>query len=104
MATVGGAEVLGLGAETGSLEVGKRADVTVFSGEWPGTAIVHDPYQQIVYGASPRDVSDVWIDGARRLESGRLVGIDLPAVIEKASELASTIAKNSKIKEFSCLA
>jgi 5-methylthioadenosine/S-adenosylhomocysteine deaminase len=104
MATVGGAEVLGLGAETGSLEVGKRADVTVFSGQWPGTAIVHDPYQQIVYGASPRDVSDVWIDGARRLESGRLVGIDLPAVIEKAGELAATIAKNSKIKEFSCLA
>lgn len=104
MAVVGGAKVLGMETECGSLEVGKRADVVVLSGEWPGTAVVHDPYQQIVYGAGPRDVSDVWIDGVRRLESGRFVGIDLPSIIEEARELASTIAKKSGIKEFSCLA
>jgi 5-methylthioadenosine/S-adenosylhomocysteine deaminase len=104
MATIGGATVLGLGAGCGSLEVGKRADVVVFSGNWPGTAIVHDPYQQIVYGASPRDVSDVWIGGVKKLENGRLVGIDLPSVIEKARTLAKTISNKSKIKEFSCLA
>jgi len=104
MATIEGAKLLGMESEIGSLEPGKRADVCVFSGEWPGTAIVHDPYQQVVYGASVRDVSDVWIDGVRKLASGKVQGICLPSVIEKAREEAVRIAKNSNIKEFSCLA
>jgi 5-methylthioadenosine/S-adenosylhomocysteine deaminase len=104
MATIEGARALGMDEEIGSLEAGKRADIAVFSGEWPGTAIVHDPYQQVVYGAGPRDVSDVWIDGVRKLENGKVLGIDLPSTIEKARELAAIISKNSKLKEFSCLA
>jgi len=104
MAAGNGAMVLGLGAERGSLEVGKRADVVVFSGEWPGTAIVHNPFQQIVNGASPRDISDVWAGGIRKLNDGKLVGIDLPGVIEKARSLASIIAKKSNLRDFSCLA
>ena len=104
MATIEGAKVLGMDKEIGSLEPGKKADVAVFSGEWPGTAVVHDPYQQIVYGASPRDVSDVWIDGVRRMKDGKIEGIDLHGVMEKARTLAATISKNSNIKDFSCLA
>ena len=59
-----------LGDMTGSLEPGKRADIVRFDGESFGAAVVHDPYQQIVYGAGPESIADVWVDGRRLLADG----------------------------------
>jgi hypothetical protein len=55
---------------TGSLEPGKRADIVRFDGDSFGAAVVHDPYQQIVYGAGPESIADVWVDGRRLLADG----------------------------------
>ena len=71
LATIGGARALGLDAEVGSLEPGKRADLVLFAEASPSLSNVHDPYQEIVYCASPRDVHTVWVDGARVVAGGR---------------------------------
>ena len=68
--------VLGLGDMTGSLEPGKRADIVRFDGDSFGAAVVHDPYQQIVYGAGPESIADVWVDGRRLLADGAFTSFD----------------------------
>jgi 5-methylthioadenosine/S-adenosylhomocysteine deaminase len=91
-ATIDGARVLGLGDITGSLEPGKRADIVRFDGNSFGAAVVHDPYQQIVYGAGPESVADAF------------VSFDRASVVPKVRELARALAKAANLSELSCLA
>jgi len=81
MATLNGAKALGLGDVTGSLTVGKDADMIAvdFSGPatWPApsvtnTSLGHDPVTHIVYSSTRDQVTDVWVRGAR-LMKGRSV-------------------------------
>jgi cytosine/adenosine deaminase-related metal-dependent hydrolase len=104
MGTIGGARALGLGEITGSLEPGKRADVVRFDSNSFGAAVVHDPYQQIVYGAGPESVADVWVDGRRLLADGAFVSCDPWSVVPKVRELARVLAKAANLSELSCLA
>jgi 5-methylthioadenosine/S-adenosylhomocysteine deaminase len=104
MATMGGANVLGLGDVTGSLEPGKRADVVRFDGNSFGAAVVHDPFQQIVYGAGPESIADVWVDGRRLLANGKFESCDPSSIVPKVRELARALARAANLSEFSCLA
>ena len=104
MSTIDGARVLGLGDITGSLEPGKRADVVRFDGNSFGAAVVHDPYQQIVYGAGPESVADVWVDGRRLLADGAFVSFDPRSIVPKLRELARALARAGNLSELSCLA
>jgi 5-methylthioadenosine/S-adenosylhomocysteine deaminase len=104
MATIEGAKALGLGDRTGSLEPGKRADIVRFDGDSFGAAVVHDPYQQIVYGAGPESIADVWVDGRRLLADGAFVSFNPRSIVPKVRELARALAKAGNLSEFSCLA
>jgi 5-methylthioadenosine/S-adenosylhomocysteine deaminase len=104
MATVEGAHALGLEADIGSLEPGKRADLIRLGADRPGLANVHDPYQQVVYCTSPADVADVWVDGHRRVADGRLVDHDLAALVEASRPLAAELVTRAGLSELSHLA
>jgi cytosine/adenosine deaminase-related metal-dependent hydrolase len=104
LATLGGARALGLGAVTGSLEVGKRADLVRLDGSSFGAAVVHDPYQQVVYGAGPESVADVWVDGRRLLRDGGFTGPDPRTLVPRVRALATTLAQAGQLSAFSCLA
>jgi len=104
MGTIDGARALGLSAVTGSLEPGKHADIVRFDGESFGTAVVHDPYQQLVYGAGPESIADVWVDGRRLLANGAFESFDPRSIVPRVRELARTLARQSNLSEFSCLA
>lgn len=57
-----GARTMGVAGETGSISVGKRADLVVVSpGDWPG-----DLAEFVVTAAEPADVRAVYVDGVRR--------------------------------------
>jgi cytosine/adenosine deaminase-related metal-dependent hydrolase len=104
MATVEGARALGLEHLIGSLEPGKRADVVRLRGDRPGLANLHDPRQQVVYCASPADVADVWVDGARRVMDGHLVDHDLAALVEASRPLAADLVGRAGLDGLSRLA
>jgi len=75
LATCDGAETLGIGEATGSLEPGKRADViTISLTGLHTTPLMHDDLfnvaAHVVFAASGRDVRDVWIDGAPIVRDG----------------------------------
>lgn len=61
LATIRGAEAVGLGAEVGSLEVGKRADVVVHRIDRLPAA--EDPILDLVWGTDGRSVVHVVVDG-----------------------------------------
>ena len=85
MATLGGARAFGMDDRIGSIEPGKRADLVAVNLDEPETQPVFDPVSTLVYSASRRQVSDVWVDGRALLRGGRLRQLDSRAIIDRAN-------------------
>lgn len=75
-ATLGGAEALGLAGRTGSLEVGKRADLLVAETDDFSVQPVYDWYATAVYALKPHNVRSVLVDGRLVVDGGKMTGID----------------------------
>ena len=86
MATLNGARAIGLGQEIGSIEIGKSADFIAVNLSAFNTQPVYNPISQIVYAASSRQVSDVWIAGRRIMEKGELKTLDKEKILVKAKK------------------
>jgi 5-methylthioadenosine/S-adenosylhomocysteine deaminase len=95
MATIGGARALGIDDEVGSLEPGKSADLVLFTERGPSLANIHDPYQELVYCASVRDVTEVWVAGEPVVADGRLRTLDISELLPHARELAVKLATDA---------
>ena len=77
LATIRGAEAIGKGAEIGSLEVGKLADVVVFDCGASALTPHGDVALQLVWGSDGRDVRDTFIGGRQVVRSGRCTTVDI---------------------------
>jgi cytosine/adenosine deaminase-related metal-dependent hydrolase len=95
MATIEGARALGMTDEIGSLEPGKAADLVLFPEHSPSMANIHDPYQKLVYYASVRDVGQVWVGGEPVVADGRVLGVDVAALLPHTRELAVKLATDA---------
>jgi len=93
MATVEGAKALGMEAVTGSLEVGKKADVIVVDTDKPHLTPMYNPFSHVVYAARGNDVSHSIIDGRLVMEDRRILTLDLPEVMEKAKEKSRDVLR-----------
>jgi cytosine/adenosine deaminase-related metal-dependent hydrolase len=98
MATLGGARALGLEAEVGSLEEGKRADITVMdlSGIHTSPCDPRDVLSPLVYSARSTDVVHVLIDGKPVLKDRVLLTLDEGAVASSARQQATRIASRAR--------
>lgn len=92
MATLNGAKALGWDAEIGSLDVGKRADVTAIALDDLESQPMYDPVSHIVYASSRDQISNVWVDGKRLLNNRELTTLDKNAIIENARQWRDRIA------------
>lgn len=94
-ATMGGAHVLGLSADIGSLEEGKRADIQVVALDDFNVLPVHDWYATAVYALQAHNVRDVLVDGRFVLRDGKLQFADERELKERllyhARQSAATI-------------
>lgn len=86
MATINGAEALGLKGAVGSLEVGKRADIILVDFDKPHLKPLHDIFASIVYSARGSDVDTVIVDGKILMEKRQITTFDEASVIKKAEE------------------
>ncbi len=68
MATLGGADALGMAPEIGSLEPGKRADLCVVGLDGLHNVPAYDPYSALVYAARASDVLFTMIGGVTRYD------------------------------------
>lgn len=92
MATLGGARAMGQDARIGSIEPGKRADLACVRMDALETQPLYHVVSHLVYAAGRHQVSDVWIDGERRLADGLLVDTDVDALRAKARAWRERIA------------
>ncbi len=77
MATINGAKALGIDDKTGSLSIGKAADVIAVDLDQLETQPLFDPVSQIVYAANRQQVSDVWVEGKQLLKQRELTTINI---------------------------
>lgn len=84
MATINGARATGLDHVTGSLEIGKAADILVLQGDSLAMTPMNNPFGSLVYAAHPGVVRDVFVDGVRRKRDGKLVDVDFVALKSRA--------------------
>jgi 5-methylthioadenosine/S-adenosylhomocysteine deaminase len=73
-ATLGGAEALGLGSVTGSLEPGKAADLILLRTDRLHMAPLNDPVAAVVLHAGPADIDTVLVGGEIVKQGGGLPG------------------------------
>ncbi|MDP1550667.1 MAG: TRZ/ATZ family hydrolase [Nitrosomonas sp.] len=76
MATLNGANALGLGEITGSLAVGKAADITAINFSDLNLTPCYDPASHLVYTASREQVSHVWVNGRMLLHDKQLTTLN----------------------------
>jgi 5-methylthioadenosine/S-adenosylhomocysteine deaminase len=96
MATLGGAQVLGISDSVGSLEVGKGADVIRLRlGRSHFEPLLDDAPDQIaahvVFAARPADVTAVFVDGRLLFDQGAFTTLDPAAVMHAATSAAARV-------------
>jgi cytosine/adenosine deaminase-related metal-dependent hydrolase len=91
MATINGARALGLGGVTGSLTVGKRADIILIRGNDVNVAPVANIETAVVQCATPANVDTVMVDGRLVKRRGALVGYDVERIVRDAKASALRI-------------
>jgi len=92
MATIDGARALGLDAELGSIEVGKRADLALVRLDELHETPVSDVISALIYSAEAHDVDTVIIDGELVMRERKLLTLDERETIETAKQEAETLA------------
>lgn len=85
MATINGACAFGIDGHTGSLEVGKAADVVCIDvATHAGNSPVFNPHSAVVYASSRHDVRDVLVNGRFLLRDRKHCTLDLEGVLKKS--------------------
>ena len=88
--------MLGLADRVGSLEPGKRADMIVVGVRRAHVQPFEDVYSALVYSVKASDVTDVWVDGRRLLQSGRPTTLDPAAILDAAVRWRARVAQSLK--------
>lgn len=104
MATRMGAQACHIDDITGSLEVGKRADIITLNqnGIHNTPAFRHDPdsvYAQVVYASKSTDVQDVMCNGRWLMRERQLQTVDVAPIATEARRIATDI--DAFIRDFS---
>lgn len=86
MATIEGAKVLGIDEITGSLEIGKKADVIIVDLKKPHLTPMYNPYSHLVYAARGNDVSHSIINGSLVMEERELSMMDVNEIMTRARD------------------
>ena len=95
MATLGGAEALGLATHIGSLTPGKRADFITVSLDAPHTVPAIDPYAALVYSARADDVRFTLCDGVVLYDDGAWPTLDRAAIVAASRAVREKLQKSS---------
>ncbi|MBQ5813526.1 MAG: amidohydrolase family protein [Clostridia bacterium] len=92
MCTIRAARALGIDSYTGSLEVGKRADIIIVNTEQPHLAPFNIlPEARLVYHAQGQDVETVIVDGQIMMENRVMLSCDEKRILDDARDAQKTL-------------
>ncbi|HEX4922837.1 MAG TPA: amidohydrolase family protein, partial [Bdellovibrionales bacterium] len=97
LATLSGAEALGLGDKVGSLEAGKAADLIVVGLSHPHLQPLHDVPSQLAYSATGLEVETVFCNGKLLFDRGEFKTLDANRILAEAEVWRDRIRK--KVEE-----
>ena len=98
MATLIGARALGLESDTGSIEVGKSADLVLFETRRAEWRALLDPVNNLIYSADGRSVRTVVAGGRVVVDEGRVVFADEAAVADRVQELGEGLLARTRTR------
>lgn len=90
-ATINGAKALNIQNKTGSLEIGKLADITAIDLSHIHCQPVYDPISQIVYTGRSDQITNVWSEGKLLVKNRELTTLDQTSIIKNAKNWADKI-------------
>jgi 5-methylthioadenosine/S-adenosylhomocysteine deaminase len=85
-ATINAAKALGIDQDTGSLEIGKSADLSIIDVNTIEAQPMYDPIGHIVYATQRNQVSDVWVAGKQLMSNRELLTLDQSEILVKTQE------------------
>jgi 5-methylthioadenosine/S-adenosylhomocysteine deaminase len=91
MATVNGANALGLEGDVGSLGVGKKADIALINIKTPQLTPFRNPVSHMVYSTNGGNVDTVICNGEILMQDKKLLTIDEALVIEMAENASQDL-------------
>ena len=91
LATLRGAQALGLGDELGSIEPGKRADLVLFDTARPEWQALFNPVNNLVYNADGRSVHTVIVDGRVVVDAYRQSFVDQDRLFGRVQEIGERL-------------
>lgn len=98
MATIGGAEALGMADRIGSLEPGKLADLVVFDPSSTHFASPADPALALVWATDGRHVRHVAVGGRLVVEDGRCTTVDEVALRQEAADASRALMARAGLR------
>ena len=90
-ATRGGARILGLGDETGTLEVGKKADLFVVDMMRPHLVPTLRIVSSFVHNGQPADITSVMVDGKWVMRDGKVLTVDEADIVQRAEKIGHAV-------------
>ena len=96
MATVNGAKCFGLEQEIGTIEEGKKADIILIETRKPHMqplflGVCENVTSAVIYNATGRDVTDVFVSGKHVVKNGVLQTVDVQQVTAQVCKAANKI-------------
>ena len=91
LATLTGAQALGVGDEIGSLEPGKKADLVLFDTQRPEWQTLFNPINNLVYNADGRSVHTVIVDGRVVVDAYRQSFVDESRLFSQVQEMGEKL-------------
>jgi 5-methylthioadenosine/S-adenosylhomocysteine deaminase len=91
MATLGGAQAIGLDKEIGALTAGRRADLIQVSLSDLHFTPLYDVISHLVYVADEQDVETVVVDGKVLMRDGKVLSVDEARVRSQAEAIGARI-------------
>ena len=91
LATLTGAQALGVGDEIGSLEPGKKADLVLFDTQRPEWQTLFNPINNLVYNADGRSIHTVIVDGRVVVDAYRQSFVDEARLFSQVQEMGEKL-------------
>lgn len=96
MATLNGAKALGISHKTGSLALGKQADIAAIDLSGLQSRPVYDPVAHLVYTDMAHKVSHVWVDGHLLVKNRTLQSLNTSDILQRAQSWQTKINRPSE--------
>ena len=95
LATIEGAQSMGIADKVGSLKPGKRADLITVSTQGVNLGVFGDPAHMMVTAAEPANVDTVVVDGRILKHNGRLTALNAQQIVQEAAAANVALRKRA---------